>query len=287
MTASVVPIPHPHGDALRLEIRSLRDQLAALVDEEEVLRRRVGPSLQSLYDCRLGGLEYERMSLQVENAALRRQIELLRAHVNHGRSLTVSLVGDVEAQVRAELDGWYAQLDQREREVREAAEHDRTVAVLSPTLRRRARSLYRDLVKRMHPDVVGSESPSFRRYWNEVARAYAEADVDVLEAIAAVIGAGPDVVIRPGEESAGDSLERLRAERERLRQCLDRQMDRIGELRRQPPYCYERELSDAVWITGKRAELRGAIALAKEQRQALELEYERLVCRKGEEPALH
>lgn len=277
MSASVLPIPHPHMEALRLELRSLRDQLAALIDEEEVLRRRVGPYLQSLYDSRLGPLEFELMTLRVDNAALRRRTELLQARVNHGQRVTRSLVADIDARVRDELDGWHAQVEQREREVREAAEHDRLYSALSPTLQRKAKTLYRDLAKRLHPDVVGSTSPSFERYWGEVARAYAEVDVHVLEAILAVLDGEKDGDAIRLDESASGALGRLEAERDRLRLCVERQMDRLVELRRSPPYCYERELSDSTWITGKRAELRKAIAVANEQRQALEFDYERLV----------
>ena len=253
---------HPEF-AKQLERRGrLREQLVHLLEAEAELINHVGPYLEALYLEALGQLELALLQQQAENARLRRQIELLRARLNRGESLDRKTMEHITQQLEVELTAWRHRLRAQEQALKEAQAY-RESPPLSRNELEAIKALYRKLVRQLHPDMTGGESPAFRKYWHEVQRAYRGCDLAYLEILAEVVGQED---LRPSPEDPDIDL---RTEIEKLERLLANQAEKLARLRQQAPYCYEERLRDESWIAARQAGLREQIAVEEGQHARL------------------
>lgn len=218
----------------------LRRELARLVVELDELRSVVGPNLEALYRVELGAWELGRLEAEVAVRALKKRRAILQAAANRGQT---SMSEAVDAAVEAELSAWWKQLDQQAKAVQQAALW--LDALLSPEESARLKSLYRALVRRLHPDL----NPDFARHkelWVRVREAYRYGDLAGLEALAWLLGD-----LRPGKEVADDPA----AQHEQLAATVGRLRERIAALWSQPPFSLKARLEDEGWIAAERARL--------------------------------
>ncbi len=222
------------------ECAQLRAELARLVVELDELRTVVGPNLEALHRIELGPWELGRLEAEVTVRALKKRRAILQAAANRGQTLVREAV---DAAVEAELMAWRKQLDEQVKAVQQAALW--LDSLLSPEESARLKSLYRALVRRLHPDL----NPDFARHkvlWSRVREAYRYGDLAELEALALLVGE-----LRPGEQVADDPA----AQHERLAAAVGRLRERIAALWSQPPFSLKGRLEDEGWIAAERSRL--------------------------------
>jgi hypothetical protein len=256
MSASAMQMQvHPYIRVATSRCEALRAQLASLLAQQATLLEHTVPQLEALYLKCLGQLEFTLFEAEVANACLRRRLELLRAILNRGEALTPARRLDIEGQIRTEQFEWEEQLRADERKIEEALRR-LSAPTLPPEDAQALKSLYRRLVRQLHPDVTGGETGNYRRYWNEVQEAYRNGDLDYLEVLAEAI---ERTDVPAGTSSAPALIEAAEEEVRRLENLVQNQIERLAALRSRPPLCYEPQLRDPEWVAGKKQELADAI----------------------------
>lgn len=255
---------HPHIAALRSQCEALRARLSELLELQAMLVEHTAPRLEALYTEQLGRLELALLEVQARNACLLRRIELLRALLNRGEAITPAHRNDIDSQIRREQFEWEERLRAAEHRMRDANALLQAQR-LSEQDAGMLKELYRRLVRRLHPDMTGGETEQYRRYWNEIQSAYHTGDLKYLELLAEIIC---------GEGNGGDlpfasTMGALEAEIQRLMELVRLQVERIAELRRNPPLCYEAQLRDTGWITARQDEIAASIRREEERHAAL------------------
>ena len=206
---------------LRAEIEARREQIARLDQERADLQLEID-AFRDVYIARVGPAQAALQALQLHIAEYKLRIELIRLR---GPSLDAA---KLEAEVDWQLRGRREQFDGYAESVRQA---ERVVqAGVSWPVREEhtdIKELYRDLAKRVHPDLSPDADDRERRgaLMADINEAYAQADRAALAAILARLGASDG-----REFDAGSDW--LLAERERLDGVIRDLRSDIAELNR-------------------------------------------------------
>ena len=124
---------------------------------------------------------------------------------------------------------YQAKLNERIEKMNAAIERSRG-AFLSDEEARELKSLYRAVVKAIHPDLHHDSSDAKMQLFQNAVAAYGNGDLDGLRIIAAMLG--EPVSVRDGP----DSTAQLTKEKERLSGLLQKVKDRIAEIKSEYPY---------------------------------------------------
>lgn len=251
---------HPQAVRLREECRDLAAELANLVFQHDSLVTELIPALEAEYLAKLGPGRTRVLELQLENRRLQRRIEAIQACLNRGR---VPDLERIDQALEEELSAWTEEVARQRRQVekaRQALVEPMPVAEL-----RQIRSLYRELVKLLHPDL-NPVTPERARLWLQVQHAWQQGDAQGLELLA-------DLARRlegraTWEETS--ALDRLTAERDRLKVHVQRVAARLQELKDSFPCDHQERLADPGWVEEQDRENRKVLELELRSREALQ-----------------
>ncbi len=165
-----------------IELRSLCDALSlsleeALCELQELLVIIV-PNLKALYMLKVGSAEIELLTLTVETRKMRRTIELIQAYLNRGEAPDLQ---EIEKKLDLELAEWRETLARQAEalaQARRRMEHTMTVEETAAF-----KSLYRKLVRRLHPDINPGQGERERGLWLRLQGAYERGDMEEMKLI--------------------------------------------------------------------------------------------------------
>lgn len=251
---------HPQAARLREECRDLAAELANLVFQHDSLVTELIPALEAEFLTKLGPGRTRVLEIQLENRRLQRRIESIQACLNRGR---VPDLERIDQALEEELSAWTEEVARQRRQVekaRQALVEPMPVAEL-----RQIRSLYRELVKLLHPDL-NPVTPERARLWLQVQHAWQQGDAQGLELLA-------DLARRlegraTWEETS--ALDRLTAERDRLKVHVQRVAARLQELKDSFPCDHQERLADPGWVEEQDRENRKVLELELRSREALQ-----------------
>ncbi|MBN9418521.1 hypothetical protein ABS71_22410 [bacterium SCN 62-11] len=231
--------------ALRDVIRQVRRELSDLLFEQQQLLLVQGPNLEARFQSLIGRYQGELEQIQLDLRRARRSLELRRASLVRGESLDLA---QLERQLDQEL--WqYRRRVQDQKDKQEAGEQ-RLRKLRSAETSAAMRSLYRQLVKRLHPDLHPVQTQQQQQLWFDVQKAYQWGDWERLETLLAVT-----------EDEFEESPEELARLQTRLGQLsLD-----LRELRQSFPFSLSQQLEDKSWIDQQVAQLKLEIVLERQR----------------------
>jgi len=245
---------HPDIVSLTGECEKLRSWLCNLIEQQISLEEHVGPYLEAIYLERLGQLEFSLLQAQVENARLRRKLELSRIVTNRGEPLDKLQQQNIETRLDQEWQEWRINLNTEERRIKHAASR-LAAPTLCPEATQKLKTIYRKLVRLIHPDMTVDETPAYHQYWQEIQHAYRNGDLDYLEILSEMVHGEADAAFTPDISP----IEQARHEKQRLTRLLESQIRRLNRISNSPPLSHENQLRDTDWITKKQSELSAAI----------------------------
>lgn len=276
---------HPDIAPLRDRLRELRIELRSAVDDWHRLSSEVRPRLHALYHAHFGELERELQESALAAARMFRRVELLSIKHERGEKLTRAIVELINEMVDKEYARFTMRLreafdmDQRQRDdaarARQGAASDHELV-----------SMYRTLVKQLHPDVTGiaAADAATDAFWHQVQNAYANRNAGQLKSLMTVLGANE----AHWDESDEWGIDRWRQEVETIERRLGLELRKLRRLRAEEPFTMERDLEDEAWRNRHREELRLAITRKKDELQESERRYADLtggLLPSGENPA--
>jgi hypothetical protein len=293
------------GEKLKREIRELREKAAALTAERDDLKHRVCRELEAEYNRRIGVLELTVLMKRIRVLQLRRLLEALQALLNRreqpdflkeeekireesrayeedlkDRAEKIRRDEEEEGRRRKKRTEW-EERKRREEAEEKGREKDRKEADPYPEQKRisredessgpsfteRLKSLYRRIVKLLHPDMNPDVTKEQQALFRDAVRAYKEEDIDRLQEISDLL----DAQIFP--ERAGDSpedLAKLRKIRDGLLSAIAALEAEIREIKETRPYLYKFFLEDEDAVKERRESLFALIRELDEQIGVLE-----------------
>ncbi len=256
-------IIHPDIEGFERELLRLRVSLSEAIRKLTYMQEVEGPYLRILYVQQLGGIQVEVMELQAEVAVLRRQIDAITARVNRGELVTAEWLNVLHTQITGAVQELLDEILRRKSECREVEQGPGKFEPIDRARDMKLKAIYRELCRALHPDMGLADGAIFEVWWAEIQSAYTCGDLEQLESIALAldirspgadslegfgVGDGSGGLSRDGgtsTEAQGvnkamgrGSLEMLGREKERLRDCLQGYLDKIEQLKVQPPFSY-------------------------------------------------
>ena len=114
-----------------------------------------------------------------------------------------------------------------------------------------AQQLYRQIVKKLHPDVAGI-TPEFNRFWNNIQDSYKTTDVQRLRIFY-------QTIVNKHETNSFNNQNReetaLRTELKDLEYNLMKLKNRLKQIQNQEPYVFKEKLKDKIWIATRKQKL--------------------------------
>lgn len=258
------PTLHPDVDVLRTSCRALRAALQSVTEEWYRLSTQERPRIVHAYDRYFGDLEKEQQRLALDFAELQRRVELLTVKAARGERLTPAVVDYIDMVVDRE----YARYRKRMGDLfdRTTAEREAEAqATADVPDDRELVTMYRTLVKRLHPDARPAGAESDPTLWERVQQAYQARNVSQLRSLLVLAGAQPGA----DEGDAALGIEALRKEEARLAGRLRVEQRKLDRLRAEEPFSIATDIDDAYWRERHRRTLEDAIA----QRRAAIVEH--------------
>ena len=224
------------------KLNSLKSELAKLVSDRDYLENTIKKNLEALYVTRIGKNEYELFNLECQLARLKRKIELIQIRINHGKNVNLF---EVEKQLDDEYSEWQEKIDGMLSDIK--ASEARLNSLMSEKETREFQSLYRSLVKKLHPDVNANQSEKEALLWDRTQIAYKLGDIEELQTIKLLLeGIGEEDI----KKDSG-SISLIDRQIEALKEKISRLTRYIKELKSEFPFTIENNIKDESWVKEK------------------------------------
>lgn len=243
------------------------------IDDWYRLSTEVRPRLHATYNALFGELERELQQGALAAAEMFRRVELLSIKHERGERLTPEIV-DLINQV---VDKEYARFTMRIREAfsMDARQREELArAQQGHTSDHELVTMYRTLVKQLHPDVAaGAQGASIdTSVWHQVQSAYASRNAGQLRSLLTVLGAED---VHAAESDAWD-VGRWQQEVVAVEQRLALEQRKLSRLRLEEPFSLEQDLGNESWQIRHREALLQAIARKKKELRDSQRRYNEL-----------
>jgi hypothetical protein len=169
---------------LAAELEGLRQYAGDLLHEIDTLVFHIRPSLERLYLVRIGVYEYELYKLEIAIRAEKYRIEAVQAGLNRGLEVSAE---DIEAGLETELREYNEKIKAMADRLSHAADVEYVRAESWGERVAAVKSVYRSIIKRLHPDLNPGQTPREAELFKSAARAYEWYDLDTLLTIKALI----------------------------------------------------------------------------------------------------
>ncbi|NLI69332.1 MAG: hypothetical protein GX364_00500 [Firmicutes bacterium] len=243
--------------ALMEQLSSLKTELSKLISDHDFLINTVKPNLEMKYHICIGKEQYRLYLVRNETLRIRRKIEMIQASLNRGE---VPDLQKIEQKLDIELQKWKEEVLELQRKIKEAQEREK-LSCLSPDDSRELRKLYRELVKRLHPDINKNLPDNLKYIWARVLEAYKNSDLEELQVLASFL---PE----QEESAAGAStMEQLSADIDNLRGKIERLLKTLATMRDEFPFNMEKKLGDPDWVEKEQRMIRKELKRYQLQKQ--------------------
>ena len=232
-----VPAPSPEAEQLKQDCLILGNTLADLFSEKDDLINTVIPNINAKYMATIGIYEYESFKLNLEGRRLKQILENIQALENQNKKPNLE---QIEAKVEDELKTW----DQKLVELAQKIEtgKNRLNSLMSDKETTELRKLYRELARKLHPDINKDFYEQHKTLWTRVQAAYQYSNIDELKAIKLIVDDMPDDISMP------NALEQLHEHKNNLKQCIKVLIDDIDTIKSSEEFTLLENLEDSIWV---------------------------------------
>lgn len=225
-------IVHPQIQALQYEIEKLHQEFIEAVLVLDELLYVQNPNIMTAYMLQVGYLEVELFELECEYAMLKRKKDLIQKYINHQEEIdwpTIDTILEIEFKE-------YQQKILLEQQKLEFAKVRNEFEVLNEQESQKLKTVYRQVVKALHPDLNPNVNEQGKKLLIEAINAYSKGDVQTLEVI-------EKLVINKQTDD-----ENLVLKKQRLEITLQNVKDQIKDIQMNHPYLLKYKLEDPIQL---------------------------------------
>ncbi len=241
-------------ESLNKRQEELKKKILSLIVERDELLYQTCLNLKADFMVKIGNLEYQSYKLEIEIRRVRRKIELIQAQINRQKIPDLKAVED---QIEAEFQVYQSKIDSKAEEIKAAVERVGNGMELSKEDSAELKTLYRKIVKSLHPDLHPDVTEEQIKLFQTAVQAFENGDLNLMQSISAVV-----------EEESSDlaaDIMTLREERKKQITQLEIQVEtlenRIKEIKSSFPYNQIEFLSDDQKVSEAQRALKNDISI--------------------------
>ncbi|MCX7879375.1 MAG: hypothetical protein N2517_01810 [Ignavibacteria bacterium] len=241
---------------LQEKIEEAKQILIQLIEEWYHLRYVVKPMLEFEYEMIFGELEKEYEQKVELCITLEHKLDLFLAKINRGIQITKEIADIIEKVVSKAA---FTRTREYAKPTNGNPYFIQGLEDNTASKQKEISQMYRALVKKLHPDVVG-ESEFNNKFWISLQDAYKEKNYQKIKVFYKILmeNSLPPIV----EEYILDKLER---ELKELKLLIGIERRAINRMLNQEPFIYEKLLSDKTWIETHKIKLKEKIKFLEKQ----------------------
>lgn len=231
-------------EELLASLQKLKAGYIASVNSLEVMRNWGKVQLEALYATKIGRYKIELLELQIELKALKKKIQLCHQYINRDE------IPDFEA-IEQGVSGMIHQAYQEINNEKEKVAFGKAVLsnLKSPEDSMELRKIFRNIAKKLHPDVNPNLTEEQKKIWEYFMVAYKSGDLDRLKALevayAEELNRSEDMVNQLSEEE-------ILLQTATLTQAIREVEDQIRELENEFPFHLADQIRDDEWVEEQR-----------------------------------
>lgn len=218
---------------LKEEIKKDKLEISEKVIERDNLLYHVCKNIENEYIYKFGDLEYRAYELEVKYRRLRKKLEILIYNRNHGIKIKDS---EIEKSLDQMFREYKIELENMMDNINNALEFH-SAKSLTEDEKNQLKSLYRKIVKKLHPDLNQNLTDAKLELFYNAVKAYKNGDLKTIQFIFSIIELD-------GEVKKEDSLKELRLEKDHLKHILSDIEKMIDSIKLDYPYILSIYLRD-------------------------------------------
>ena len=219
-------IVFPEIARLRERVKKLKTELSMLILERDELEFVICKNLETAYLMKFGPLEYTVYRAQCSALRAKRRLELVQARKNRQENF---LLDEIESVLDREFEEYRTKLAEQLQKMNDALRRSQSEQ-LSDEETRELKSLYRKIIKLVHPDLCGTQSGEFMNLYQRAVMAYKNGNLEALRIIFLLIDQGAE----PEEDT--DRISLLEEEEKRLVSLMESVREEMKKIRSTFPY---------------------------------------------------
>lgn len=227
-------IEFPDDKRTREKIQKLKKTLEDLVFERDNLKFVICENIKTEYMLTFGSLEYRIYKSYCKYLRLKRKRDMIQAKKNRQEKI---IIEDIDTKLDEEFCDYKKKLDEKVEEINDALERSKG-EILSDEDSKFLKKTYKNIVKKLHPDINPSVTKAEKELFYHATEAYKDGDLASLEIIYDIVCKGED------KEDEALSLKYPEEEVKRLEDLVNQVEDNIDLIKSIPPYTWKILLED-------------------------------------------
>ena len=265
-------VVHRRVTILREKIEEQKKILLELIEQWYHLRYVVQPRIMFEYDKIFGDLESELEEKAELCNKMERKVELFFVKIGRGMKITRNLWDLVNKSVEGGKNNHEERVGKNGNSSIPFPFVFQTHSANNDNLQNELNRMYRQLVKKLHPDVVG-ENEFFKKFWISIQDAYKERNFAKIRIFYKLLH--NDGV---NFEFSEEIIKKLEEELKDLRLMVNIEKRIIERMLNSEPFIYEKNLKNPHWIEQHREDLKKKINQLEKQ-----IDFNRRLLKKIEE----
>jgi len=223
---------------LKESLKEERSKLLTILNEKDKLIRDEKPKLIYQYELIFGELEDELNLKNKISLVYEEQTKELIVKLKRGETVNIGTIELINQSIKKEIDKINNDSKEKDYSFFEDKYKD-IIRSSSDGTDTELRSIFRELVKILHPD--SSKSRMFESHWDSVLEAYKSKDLNRLKVYSSIMSKKDETQIH---ESGIDWLEK---EIQQTRRCIDYEKRKMGRIIKQEPFSFLNLIKDKTW----------------------------------------
>jgi gas vesicle protein len=216
----------------------LKEELTKLYADKEDLLNTVKLNLELDYQLKIGKKQYKLIMVRIEALRLKRKVAILQSAINRQVKCSIDVV---EAQLNFEFEKWNREAKEFYEDLK-FAEAYTGLEKMTPGDVIGMKKIYRELVKKFHPDLNPDWQEEARHFWQRIVEAYGNNDLKELKTL--------ELLSRDfeKEERVLSTMELLKKDCESLKEKIKEMINEIAQVKKGFPFNIEEKLYDDEWV---------------------------------------
>lgn len=219
-------IVFPDFQKIKDNVEKLRTELSMLLLERDELQYVICKNIETAYCIKLGALEHRAYETECKFLRLKRKIELVQAKINRQEKVSVS---QIELSLDDEFSEYQKKLNEQIEKMNKALERSKG-RVLSDDETNEIKKLYRNVVKKLHPDLNPNITEAEIKLFQNAVSAFENGDIQSLRIINEMVGA------HPLYSSSEDAIASLIEENKHMESMIKTVQENISAIKSHYPY---------------------------------------------------